>query len=60
MLMRVMRFLWKTIPRETSSMSIRDNLLKEEILGEEDGYVVLDKKSDVRYEKKYKRKGKVV
>ena len=33
MLMRVMRWFWRTSIRATSSMRIRDNLQEEDILG---------------------------
>ena len=58
--MRVMRWFWITITRVTPSTRIWDNLLEEEILGEEDGWMVLDNNSDVGYDNKYNRKGRTM
>ena len=55
--MRVMRWFWRTRARATSSMKIWDNLLDEEILGEEDMQVVPENKSYIGFTNKYKRKG---
>ena len=34
---RAMWWFWRTLTTETSSMRIQENILEEEILGEEDG-----------------------
>ena len=54
--MKVMTWFWRKSTSVTSQMRIRDNILEEKIQGDEDGQVVLEKKSDVGYDNKYKRK----